>query len=368
MTRDDPLDGPSARASASARSGRLEGHIEKASTRRKLASVIDDQSALSGFSRVRVSMTLTDPRAEDNPIVYVNSAFERMTGYNRSSVIGRNCRFLQGEGTRKADVDRLRAAIAEERDVTVDITNYRADGQPFVNRLIIAPISDADGQVIYFLGMQKELTDSEGEKDSSGSLLAALRSRVQADLGLLLDGLADRDGDEQVDYDAMNRRLECLQLVYEGMKLSDRQHRNRHGIDLGSLVSRIAAAVAHEEGRPGIRYVQHVEPMTVNLDAAVRVSILASEVLSNAFAHAFERMEEWVVELRMSQLAAGGLRMTVTDDGVGIPGNAPFPNPNTVGGRLVKRLVDGLDASITPVCGAAGTVVLIDVPFSATDL
>ncbi|MEL7184537.1 MAG: PAS domain-containing protein, partial [Pseudomonadota bacterium] len=61
-------------------------------SRRKLASVINDQTALAGFSRVRVAMVLTDPRAEDNPIVYVNSAFERTTGYDRSAVIGRNCR------------------------------------------------------------------------------------------------------------------------------------------------------------------------------------------------------------------------------------------------------------------------------------
>jgi PAS domain S-box-containing protein len=338
------------------------------STRRKLTSVMDDQDALSGFSRVRVSMILTDPRAEDNPIVYVNAAFERTTGYARSSVIGRNCRFLQGEDTDKRDVDRLREAIQAERDVTVDILNYRSDGKPFLNRLIIAPIADSDGQVIYFLGIQKEMSDSEQEQDAANTLFVNVRSRVTEDLALLLDGIAAGDAEDILDHTVMNRRLECLQLVYEGMKLSDELDGTWRGIDLGSLISRIAAGIAHEEGRSGIRYVQHVEPMVVNTDAAVRVSILVSEVLSNAFAHAFDRMQEGFVELRVSQLAAGGLRMTVTDDGVGLPRNTPFPNPETVGGRLINRLVEGLGASITPVRGAAGTVVMIDVPVDATEL
>ncbi|WP_371154776.1 PAS domain-containing protein [Jannaschia sp. 2305UL9-9] len=336
--------------------------------RRKLASVIDDQAALAGFSRVRVAMILTDARAEDNPIVYVNSAFERTTGYSRSAVIGRNCRFLQGERTDKASVDRIRNAIAAGDDITVDIQNYRADGRPFMNRLIIAPISDSDGDVIYFLGIQKEISDGEIEEKAANTLLSNVRGRVQEDLGLVIDSIQNADISDPLDFDAMTRRLECLQLVYESMRLSEAQERFGNGIDLGALVSRVASGVAHEEGRSGIRYLQSVEPMIVNPDSAVRVSILLSEVLSNAFAHAFDRIDEGVVELRMVKLAAGGLRMTITDDGVGLPQNVPFPNPATVGGRLIQTLTDGLDGTITPVRGAAGTVVMIDVPVGVADV
>jgi PAS domain S-box-containing protein len=339
---------------------------------RSLAAVIDDRGALAGFSRARVAMVLTDPRAEDNPIVYVNQAFEQTTGYARSAVVGRNCRFLQGEGTRKEDVDRLRAAVAEARDVAVDILNYRADGRPFVNRLIIAPITDSDGQVIYFLGIQKELYETEFEEDAVQALMVNIRSRVQGDLSLVLKSVREMDGVEAPDIASLERRLECLQLVYESMKASDAQHgadpRTGHGIDLGSLVSRVAGAIAYEHGRSGIRYVQDVAAMTVNADAAVQVSLAISEVLANAFVHAFERMDEGLVELRMSQLAAGGLRIVVTDDGVGLPRNAPFPDPQTVGGRLLATVTTGLDATVTPVRGAAGTVVILDVPADTIEI
>lgn len=341
---------------------------------RKLSSVIDDQAALAGFSRVRLAMVLTDPRAEDNPIIYVNAAFERTSGYERSAVIGRNCRFLQGEGTDKRTVDRLRAAIDAVEDVTVDIQNYRADGRPFMNRLIIAPITDADDQLIYFLGIQKELADAEREEERTSDLLQALTSRVRDDLAMVLRSLSPDEAQHRAeeeaafDHEALARRVEVLQLAYEGMQLADSQSDGGGAIDLGSLLSRVAAAIAHDYGRPGIRYVQQIEPVEVNLEAAIRVALLISEVLSNAFTHAFERIDEGLIELRMNSLAAGGLRVLVTDDGIGFPSNRPFPDPDTIGGRLIDTLSRGLDATVTPVRGAAGTVVMIDVPVGVTDV
>jgi PAS domain S-box-containing protein len=330
---------------------------------------VDDQAALQGFSRVRVAMVLTDPRVEDNPIVYVNSAFERTTGYQRSAVIGRNCRFLQGEETDKTEVDALRHAVDTGSDISVDIVNYRADGRPFMNRLMIAPILGEDDEVIYFLGIQKELYDTEREESAARDLLASVQSRVREDLSMVLRSLGDdaARGTAGLDYDAITRRLECLQLVYEAMQLSDRRLDGETGIDVGSLVSRVATAVAHEKSRPGIRYVQAIEAMEVNPDAAVRIALMVSEVLDNAFAHAFDRMDEGFVELRLSRLAAGGLRLMVTDDGVGLPSNRPFPDPETVGGRLIATLTRGLDGTMTPVRGAAGTVVMIDVPVGIAD-
>ncbi len=335
-------------------------------TPRSLDLVIDDDAPIEGFSRVKVSMVLTDPRMRDNPIVYVNAAFERTTGFARSVVIGRNCRFLQGERTAKRDVDRIRDAIRDERDLSVDIQNYRADGKPFVNRLIIAPINDRDGELLYFLGIQKELGLDERGDAAADEQLRIIRERVREDLGMVLEGIGRAD-DEILSTEAMSRRFECLELVYESMKLSDDQGPRAHGIDLGSLLSRVGAAIAHREGRPGIRYQQQIEPATVNLETAIRVALLLSEVLANAFRHAFDRLEEGVIETRLTRLTAGGLRITVTDDGVGLPSNAPFPDLETTGGQLIATLTDGLDATITPVRGAAGTVVMIDVPTGITE-
>ena len=88
-------------------------------------------------------ITIADASLPDNPLIYANAGFERLTGYSVADVLGRNCRFLQGPGTDPATVDTLRTAIREKREVTVQLLNYRKDGTPFWNRLSITPVQDA---------------------------------------------------------------------------------------------------------------------------------------------------------------------------------------------------------------------------------
>ncbi|SIS97952.1 PAS domain S-box-containing protein [Roseivivax lentus] len=327
---------------------------------------------MAGFSRLSLAIVITNPQVPDNPIVYVNDAFERITGYARSSVIGRNCRFLQGERTRKTDVDRIRTAVENGREVSVDILNYRASGQPFLNRLTIAPILDEQGNPLYFLGFQKELREDEDESVSNDTILDLLLGRVHGDLGLILRNIAHPDIRENLtepmtEIEAMPRRLDCIQLVYEEMQKADREL-DRAGLDLGALLSRIAANVTHHESRPGIRVVQQFEQMEVGLDDALRIALILSETLSNAFSHAFVGLDSGFVDLRVTKLAAGGLRLILSDDGVGIPAKIDWPSNNTVGGRLIASLLDGLDATINVARGAAGTVVMVDVPVHPHDL
>ena len=353
--------------------------MERSVEKPKLTSVLDDSQALAGFSRLSVAMVITNPNSDDNPIVYINDAFERTTGYQRSRVIGRNCRFLQGPDTDPNAVQMIRDAIESGEDVSVDILNYRATGEAFMNRLLIAPISDGLGKPVYFLGIQKELRDDEKDRASEATRLHldTVCSRVGQDLGLIVSSLVDNaelGGALSAEakkrqlrlLDVLPRRLECLQFVYEEMKLADEQW-NRDGIDLGSLLSRISHTIAHNEGRPGVRFVSLVEPLEVNLDAAIRMALITFELVSNAFQHAFDGLDQGYLELRVNRLAAGGLRMTISDDGVGIPRKMSFPSVNSVGGRLVSSLLDGLDGTLNVVRGAAGTVIMIDVPVGFTD-
>ena len=89
-----------------------------------------------------LALVLTNPAFEDNPIVYANPAFAKLTGYPLEAVIGRNCRFLQGPATEPDRVARIRAAVAAGEDIAIEITNHRADGTPFLNRLTITAVRD----------------------------------------------------------------------------------------------------------------------------------------------------------------------------------------------------------------------------------
>ncbi len=331
-------------------------------------SLFDDQG-FEGFSRAQVSMVMTNPHLEDNPIVYVNEAFTRTTGYARSASIGRNCRFLQGEKTEKAAVDKIRDAIADEESVTVDVLNYKANGAPFMNRLIVAPIADSKGTVQYFIGIQKELM--KGDRDSAGETvnqrLMEVQNRVQSDLSMIISMIRQQTAATSVpdDFAALSRRIETLQLLYEEMKLAD-QHSNRDLIQMGSFISRLASAISHIEGRPGVRMNMQIEPLEVPIEVATRVGLVVSELLTNAFQHAFDRLDMGLIEIRMSQLSAGGLRLIVSDDGIGIPRSVEWPSGSTVGGRIVTGLIEGLEGTLHLGRGAAGSFVTIDVPAGAS--
>ena len=101
---------------------------------------------------------MTDPLLEDDPIVYANTSFYDMTGYAPEEVLGRNCRFLQGPETDRADVERLRRALAADRPVTLELINHRADGTPFNNEVHISPVRDGQGRVVRRVGVQVDVT------------------------------------------------------------------------------------------------------------------------------------------------------------------------------------------------------------------
>jgi PAS domain S-box-containing protein len=111
------------------------------------------------FERTRMPIVVADARAPDQPIVLANSSFLELTGYSAEEVIGRNCRFLQGEGTSPLAVAAIRSAILEEREATVEILNYRKDTSPFWNRLHISPLRADDGKVDYIFASQVDVTD-----------------------------------------------------------------------------------------------------------------------------------------------------------------------------------------------------------------
>lgn len=104
-----------------------------------------------------IAAVLSDPRQHDNPIVECNEAFVALTGYDREEIIGRNCRFLAGAQTEPWLTQSIRSAIANERPVLVEILNYKKDGTPFRNAVMVAPIFDEAGELEYFLGSQIEI-------------------------------------------------------------------------------------------------------------------------------------------------------------------------------------------------------------------
>lgn len=110
------------------------------------------------LSELRDSVTLVDPNLEDNPLVYVNRAFEITTGYTKEEVLNKNCRFLQCDDQNQPEIQVLREALKKGEPCQVVLKNYRKTGERFWNELSISPIRSDEGEILYFLGIQKDIT------------------------------------------------------------------------------------------------------------------------------------------------------------------------------------------------------------------
>lgn len=104
-----------------------------------------------------VAAVVSDPRQPDNPIVACNDAFSALTGFTREETMGRNCRFLVGPETEPWLTETLRTGIRLKQPVMVEILNYRKNGEPFRNAVMVAPVFGARGDVDYFIGSQVEI-------------------------------------------------------------------------------------------------------------------------------------------------------------------------------------------------------------------
>jgi PAS domain S-box-containing protein len=104
-------------------------------------------------------IVITDPSQPDNPITYVNPAFERISGYSAQEVLGRNCRLLQGTDREQPALADLRAALQEGRGCQAVIRNYKKNGTLFWNQLSISPVRDEEGHLVSFVGVQNDVTE-----------------------------------------------------------------------------------------------------------------------------------------------------------------------------------------------------------------
>ena len=123
-------------------------------------------------------VTLADPDQEDMPLVYVNKAFETITGYTLAETVGRNCRFLQGDEHDQAGVKQLKEGIKNRKPVEVVLRNFRKNGELFYNHLLVSPLFDSHGNLLYFLGVQLDITPkirAEEEIKALKEQLAALK-------------------------------------------------------------------------------------------------------------------------------------------------------------------------------------------------
>ncbi|SDA86114.1 histidine kinase dimerization/phosphoacceptor domain -containing protein [Mesorhizobium qingshengii] len=336
----------------------------------------------------RMSMIITDPRQADNPIVFVNDAFLRLSGYERHEVLGKNCRFLQGSKTDKATVDLLREAIAEKVDVSVDILNYRKDGSTFWNALFISPVSNDRGELLFFFASQLDVSDrkrsehrmtadkerfEKAVKERTRELEAALEAqttllhevdhRVKNNLQMIsslivMQSRTIKDAATKKSLTTMLERIEALSTVHRRLY----QSKDVSRFDVAEFARDLVTDLLTASGRAEIKSTLDLEPIVISAEKATPVALMVNELVTNALKHAFKEKPDGTtagrIGIKMSQ-PDGHFNIEVSDDGVGMAdasGDASF------GMRLIKSLARQLHADIEWRDAGPGTKVVISMP------
>jgi len=239
---------------------------------------------------VGVGVTITDAQQADNPIVYANEGFQRLTGYQLGEVLGRNCRFLQGPRTSEATRETIREALRAGEPVSTDILNYRKNGTTFWNHLDITPVHDDEGELTHFIGFQRNITEAVQHKQRLAVLNRILRHNVRNKTNVISGyAVAIQRGDAAPD-DAAKRIADAAK---ELLTISE-QIREFDAVieDRGSDSERVDLETVVEDGVAAIRENRPDATVDVTIETAGGETVAAHHTLRAALANFFDLLAQ----------------------------------------------------------------------------
>jgi len=331
---------------------------------------VDDSDRLRLLERAVAastnSISITDPSRADGPLVYVNPAFERTTGYAAEEVLGRNCRFLQGKDRDQPALGELRAAIREERHCTVVLRNYRKNGTLFYNELSVYPVRDENDRLMNFVGIQNDITERRRTEEALREIRRAERRRIARDLhdivlqdlsgalqSLRLSQLRFRRSGVEVD---LAEELEALGRASSGLRSAvyDLRHEKERPFveSVESLVELNRQATPEREVR---LVVEEEFPEGLSREESVELLRVLQEALRNARRYSGARN----VEVRLGT-EDGEILAEVSDDGRGFDMSSARAG---VGLSAMRERIEGVGGTFA-VYGqpGEGTRIVVSIP------
>lgn len=331
----------------------------------------------------RMPMIVTDPALPGNPIVFANAAFLALSGRSMDEVLGQEPHFMDGPGTDPEAVRRFGEAIAEGREETLDILQYRKDGGAFWAALFVGPQRDDGGRVVHHFLSFLDITR---------------RREAEADLRRMAEDLERRVEERTRDLEAANARLTLLirevdhraknsiaiaavllkmqrethadpavRAAFDGARARLAAIARAHdllsrsaaplGAALDDYLPGLCAEIASSQGSR-VRIAVDVEDgISVDANTAIALGLVVNELVANSVKHAFPGRRAGRVEVGARRLGQGRVRLRVEDDGVGMSG----PGDGSLGRLIVESLVEQIGGEMS-VGGERGVCVTIDFP------
>lgn len=275
---------------------------------RLVAGHVREDPFAAAFKATRMPMIVTDPKQQDNPIIFCNEAFRRLTGYSDDEVVGRNCRLLQGPKTDPATIAAIRSAINAGQDIAVDILNYRKDGSIFWNAVFISPVRDDAGSIIYFFASQLDFTNVKSREadlaaarheaeaevakhtanlraalDARSLLVHEVDHRVKNNLLTMasivkLQARVTRDEGRKQTLMAVLNRIEALSTVQRKLFTLDDVSK----FDMSDFTRELVTDLVSATGRDDIRLSVDLAPLLVPAVKATPLSLIVNELVGDA--------------------------------------------------------------------------------------
>jgi PAS domain S-box-containing protein len=318
-----------------------------------LAGALESEQFRRFLDQVPIAIVMSEMAGEEH-IVYANPEFERLSGRMAADLVDKDWSIFDDEGQVNGEPRVLGAAITDASDF---IGTYKVSRGEQASALVDAYsniIHDDDGRPAYRLAAlvdvtvhkdddREELAQKLREKDT---LLLEVQHRVKNNLQMItaLMRIEARNARGKMDtapFDRLAGRIDSIQILY-GL-LSDQGADNI--IDLGVYLSRIASAVLQAHAVEGIRLDLKVDIYPVSVNVAMPTGLVVNELLTNALKHAFVGRPGGTITLH-SLADADGCRITIADDGVGLPDGVAWPKRGKLGSAIVQSLRENAKAQL----------------------
>jgi PAS domain S-box-containing protein len=350
----------------------------------------------------RMPMVVTDPRLPEDPIIFANDSFLALTGYAREEVLGRHLYFLAGPETDRNVLGAFQEAVRENREATFELLHRRKDGRPIWCAVFVSPVIDEQGRIVYHFAsylnvterhrleeqlrrtneelearvrdralrleeanrrLQEEVIARQGLLEEKEALLRELTHRVTNTLQLSSSLLALQAGEvgdagAQALFREAQDRFEALAKIHRLLYQSSDLRRIDFAEYARELCHGLISSLEIDPGR--VRVEVAGEGVVCEADRTVPLALVLNELVSNALRHAFPDGREGEIRVELTRSANGRARLTVSDNGVGLPEDAA--RGACLGFRLVRALAAQAGGEVEIGSGGRGTKIAVAFP------